>query len=364
MRVLFSTLLMFFVCSHVFAHKPSDAYLTLNAGAQGLSGHWDIAVVDLDAALALDDNHNGEVTWGEVKQKRDALLAYAAKSLTVSQGSTACALQLNPPTTIDHSDGTYLRFVFNAGCNMYADKVLAIDYAMMRGVDPHHRGIAALNVFGSTSTRVLNNQATATPTSGAFSAFVDFVREGIVHISIGLDHVLFIVLMVAAAVRPFALWPRKALWPLAAMVTAFTVAHSLTLGLALFEWVNVSSRWIEPAIAATVLICAIDVVRPFLLGPRWLYAFAFGLLHGLGLASALTALKLASEDRLLALLGFNVGVEIGQLVIALVAYAVLRSVVAAKINVATVSRFAALPVAFIALIWLGERLSDSKWIPF
>lgn len=366
MRALLISALTWLVCSAALAHKPSDAYLTLNATAQGVTGHWDIAVVDLDAALALDSNGDGAVTWGEVKQHNAAVMGYAAKSLLLTQGAQACALQWATPTTIDHSDGTYLRFGLAAACPLQASSPLTIQYALLRGVDPQHRGIAALNVFGAASTRVLSNQAQAAHSSGqsSSSAFLDFVREGFVHISIGLDHVLFIILMVAAAVRPFAGAPAKALWPLAGLVTAFTVAHSLTLGLALFGFANVSARLVEPAIAATVLICALDVVKPFLRGPRWLYAFAFGLLHGLGLASALTAINLATEERLLALFGFNVGVEIGQLAIALMAFAVLQVIAATKFGLANTTRFAALPVALVALVWLGERVNDTKWIPF
>ncbi len=365
MRTTLFTLFACLLSSVSLAHKPSDAYITLSANAQGASGYWDIAVVDLDAALGLDSNRNGELTWGEIKQQQAQIVDYASKRLSMSQGALTCPLQLAAPTTVDHSDGTYLRFALTAACVLEKNQAVTLQYSLLRGVDPHHRGIAALNLFGVASTQVLNNQADAqSPSARRSSAFLDFVREGIVHISIGLDHVLFIILMVASAVRPFAFAPRKALWPLVGLITAFTVAHSLTLGLALFGWANVSSRWVEPSIAATVLLCALDVIKPFLRGPRWAYAFGFGLLHGLGLASALTALNLATEQRLLALFGFNVGVEIGQIVIALLAFGALQIIAATKIGVLTTTRFAALPVALVALIWFGERINDTKWLPF
>ena len=99
------------------------------------------------------------------------------------------------------------------------------------------------------------------------------------------------------------------------MVTAFTVAHSITLGLAALGVVRVSRRIIEPAIAASVLLAAANNCARSSGRDRWVVAFALGLLHGFGFSSVLAELGLPQGQLLAALFGFNAGVELGQLVL-------------------------------------------------
>jgi hypothetical protein len=350
-------------CSAAHAHKASDSYLTLTANAQGVSGHWDIALRDLDAMTQIDSNDNGEITWREVRTAHPQIARVALDNLRLQQGDTRCTLSAGEQTLVEHTDGAYTRIPLTSPCVLNANAALAVGYTLLQNIDPQHRGMLALTHFGETSTRVLNPNDSAADAARAQPSFLSFVSEGIHHILIGIDHVLFVALLVAAAVRTQPGSLRAALWPLAQVVTAFTIAHSLTLALAVFGWVNLPSRWIETLIAASVCVCALDIVRPFLKGPRWVLAFCFGLLHGLGLASALTALSLPASERVLALLGFNVGVEIGQLAIALAAFALLYAASRITRNPLTVARFAAVPIAAVAMVWMLERSLDTKWLP-
>jgi len=172
--------------------------------------------------------------------------------------------------------------------------------------------------------------ASDTPDSG----FAGFVREGIHHILIGYDHILFLLSLLLPAVwvrraatagaggttGAGAAWrPAEALRPALAnvlkVVTAFTVAHSITLALAVFDLVNPPPRWIESAIAASVVLAALNNLRPVISESRWKLTFVFGLVHGFGFASALKDAGLAQGALVAPLVGFNVGVEIGQLCI-------------------------------------------------
>jgi hydrogenase/urease accessory protein HupE len=179
---------------------------------------------------------------------------------------------------------------------------------------------------------------------------LSFVGEGVRHIVTGFDHVLFIVTLMLV-VRS---WRH-----LAVIVTSFTAAHSVTLALATLGVVAVSPRIVEPLIAVTVLVVAVDaVVRPEAKA-RAAVAFGFGLVHGLGLSSVLRDLGLSGREVIPALFGFNVGVEIGQLAIVAplfwlilllrkreTAYARLRGVLCAS-------------VAAVALFWIAVRVHDA-----
>ena len=99
------------------------------------------------------------------------------------------------------------------------------------------------------------------------------------------------------------------------VVTAFTVAHSITLSLAALGVISLPSRLVESAIAASVVLAALNNVCPVVYGGRWIIAFCFGLIHGFGFASVLTDLGLPQDSLLLALVAFNLGVELGQLAI-------------------------------------------------
>jgi hypothetical protein len=164
-----------------------------------------------------------------------------------------------------------------------------------------------LNAYTYAELGIDPSQAPAAPQlqKGTVS-FASFVGQGILHIFTGFDHVLFLVTLLLV-VRS---WRH-----LAVVVTSFTAAHSLTLALATLGIVTIPSRIIEPLIALTVLVVAVDAIARPQASARAAIAFGFGLVHGLGLSSALRELGLGGRELVSALLGFNLGVEIGQLAI-------------------------------------------------
>jgi hypothetical protein len=145
---------------------------------------------------------------------------------------------------------------------------------------------------------------------GALAAAGVYLAQGIEHILLGVDHLLFVLGLLAIVRTP---------WMLVKTITAFTVAHSLTLAVATFGIATVPAAPLNAAIALSILFLGPEIVRAwrgqtsFTIRHPWVVAFAFGLLHGFGFASGLAALGLPRGDIPLALLMFNVGVEIGQL---------------------------------------------------
>lgn len=181
-------------------------------------------------------------------------------------------------------------------------------------------------------------------------SFSAFVLLGIRHILGGYDHLLFLLGLFLACER----WRT-----LVVIVSCFTVAHSLTLALATLGYVHLPARIVEPGIAATIAFVGLEnLFRPHEPRGRWIYAFAFGLIHGLGFASVLIDLGLGSDRRslLVPLFSFNLGVELGQLVVAALVLPLLwrlkRHPAFARRGVPALSAL----VALAGLCWFCERL--------
>ncbi|MEP9356901.1 HupE/UreJ family protein [Xanthobacter sp. KR7-65] len=147
-----------------------------------------------------------------------------------------------------------------------------------------------------------------------------YVNLGIDHILRGIDHLLFVLGLI---------WLVRGGWKLVKTITAFTVGHSLSLAAATFGWVGVPERPLNAAIALSIVFVGVEIVKlqrgeeGLTARYPWTVAFAFGLLHGLGFASALTSLGIPQATLPIALLFFNVGVEIGQLMFVMVVLALL-----------------------------------------
>jgi hypothetical protein len=361
------------VAAPAFAHKPSDSYLTLNVQGKQVSGQWDIALRDLDMAIGLDADGNGELTWDEVKARHPAIAAYALSRLSIAvKDSGACKLAVTEQLLDDHSDGAYAVLRLAATCP--ADvSTLDIDYRLLFDIDPQHKGLLRLGYQGTTSTAIFTpdapRQALAVAGVSRLTQFLDYVRHGVWHIWIGFDHILFLLSLLLPAVLLFAngRWQGGASFKASCIdvlkiVTAFTLAHSITLSLAVLGVLSVPSRVVESAIALSVVLAALNNIWPLFQRRRAVAAFAFGLIHGFGFASVLLDLGLPAASLLLSLVGFNVGVELGQLAIVAVflpiAFSLRQSAFYRKIVLVGGSSV----IVAIAMVWLIERVLDLKII--
>ncbi len=360
------------------AHKPSDSYLTLRApdSAQPeLAGQWDIALRDLDFAIGLDGDGDGNITWGELRARHDDIAAYALARLSVQADGADCQVRAGSQLVDEHTDGAYTVLPLRVTCPRVPQQ-LGVGYRLFADIDPQHRGLLRLDFGGASRTAVLDPQAPLQPFElarpGRWRQFADYTREGVWHIWIGFDHILFLISLLLPAVL---VWQGRGQWRAAdgfrpvfidvlKIVTAFTLAHSITLSLATLGVVELPSRWVEAAIAASVLLAALNNLWPLVQGRRWLVAFAFGLVHGFGFASVLADLGLPRDALALALVGFNVGVELGQLAIVALflplAFVLRRS----RFYRQGVFVGGSLLIAALSLVWLGERLFNFKLLPF
>ena len=368
------------LCLHLsaWAHKASDSYLVVDAKGSAVTAQWDIALRDIDFALGLDSDGNGEITWGELRTRQTEVAAWALARLVLDRGGP-CPLQLDQLQVDDHTDGAYAVLQLTGVCPAPMGD-LALSYRLLFDLDSLHRGLLRATVDGTGHTTVLS------PTSGTLrfapgevsrlKQFQQYLVEGIWHIWIGFDHILFLLSLLLPAVLVYSsphapplrghwsgaerfgqVW-REVLW----VVTAFTVAHSITLSLAALGLISLPSRLVESAIALSVVLAAANNVWPVVAHRRWVVAFCFGLIHGFGFASVLAELGLPTDALALSLLGFNLGVEVGQMAIVAaflpVAFALRHTAFYRK----GVFVWGSLLTMLVAGLWLVERVFDIKLI--
>ena len=356
------------------AHKPSDSYLILQPDGERIEGQWDIALRDLDYAIGLDSDDDGEITWGELRARHEAIAAYALAHLELRSNGVDCPSLATGQWVDRHSDGSYTVLRFEARCPLRIT-MLEASYRLFFDLDPQHKGLLRLDLpAGKGTTTAIFSPDTSTQTfelAGAsrMQQFFDYLKNGIWHIWIGYDHILFLLSLLLPAVAHFAgrRWQplasiKPAFWDVLRIVTAFTVAHSITLSLAALGVIQLPSRWVESAIALSVVLAAANNVFPLVLGRRWVVAFFFGLIHGFGFAGVLADLGLPRDALVLALVGFNVGVEFGQLAI-VTAFLPLAFVLR---KTTFYRRFVliggSLAIVVVAIVWLAERALDVKLI--
>jgi hypothetical protein len=370
---LFAAFLVF-ASQTAHAHTQSSAYLTLHAGTTGLTGEWRLALRDLDDAIGLDVNDDGLITWAELRSRQEAVCAYALSRLHIQGDGQTGFLRVNEFLVDDLSDGAYavLRFDIEG---LHQPRRLEVNYNAFFDIDPKHRGLLRLEHNGQTQLAVFSpatlSQAFEFGVTAPHNPFFTFLKEGVWHIWSGYDHILFLLALLLPGVlrRRDGSWqpvadPRRAIVNVLKVVTAFTVAHSITLSLAVLGFVHLPSRLVESAIAASVVVAAFNNLVPLFPEGVWMVAFGFGLLHGFGFANALRDLGLQHGQLAVTLFGFNLGVEIGQLAIVAVFLPLALSLRRLLFYQRFILRVGSAAIIVVASTWLAERVLDFKWLPF
>ncbi|GAB3002175.1 HupE/UreJ family protein [Psychrosphaera aestuarii] len=346
-----------------FGHQLSTSYLTLKSESekpQNLLGKWQVEVKDLEQVIDFDINNDGNITWQEVTLQQSAISQFIKRVLTITQKERQCIVSSQGPLKLDsHFNLPYLDIPILVNCQ--STGAFAIKYDAFFDFDSNHKSLISINntsfVYDITDSEgfVGVDQVTA------YSTAVEYLYQGILHIWMGLDHILFLIalLLTCVLIREQNKWlasPSKVqiLKQTAWIVTAFTIAHSITLTATAMGIIAPSSKWVEIGIAISVVVAALNNIWPVVIRLGWV-TFGFGLLHGMGFAGVLGELGLSNEYQLLSVLTFNLGVEIGQLAILAVTLPLL--ILAREFNwyQRWLMPAGSLVIAIIATQWTIER---------
>ncbi|MBL9137267.1 MAG: HupE/UreJ family protein [Verrucomicrobiales bacterium] len=364
------TLLTFLAVPDACAHKTSDSYLRLRLEGVEATGQWFLALHDLEFAIGIDGNEDGAITWGELKARRAEILQYARERLVIEQSGAVLVPQYDAELQVDQlGNGGYavLRLMSVPGMQ---PGDFDLEYRPFFDIDRLHRGFVMVEQDGRVQQTVFGPLTTRQKFQGdaprPWREFGRFVREGVWHIWEGYDHLLFllVLLMPAVLVLDRGRWVPvggfgEAFVAVVKIVTAFTLTHSLTLSLAALGWVRLPSRWVEPAIAASIVVAAANNARPMVWERGWAIAFGFGLIHGFGFASVLDELHLPRRSLVRALVGFNLGVELGQLVVVAAFLPLAHGLRRAGFYRGWILRWGSVGAALLAAWWMVERLRTS-----
>lgn len=338
------------LASPPLAHDPGLSSLHVRRSPQELHVHAAFANADFVAAApVIDHDRDGDIEADELVRAAPELRRLAAASFVLA-GASAPAVELLDARIAENRDVELtLRFA------AVGDGPATLQLPLLRRLARGHRCYAA----AVDATGAVQVDALLQPTNDTFAVPADDVPNtgfaqagtffvlGIEHILIGFDHLAFLLALFAAGIT----W-RSAL----ATITAFTVAHSLTLLAAATGLVGLPASLVEAGIAASIVVVAIaNLRRRGGAGHRWPLAFVFGLVHGFGFANVLAELRVA-DDTSLPLLTFNLGVEVGQLTFAAVALPLLAFAARALPRCRVLDCVSVL-VGLAGVLWLIERVA-------
>ncbi|WFU18665.1 HupE/UreJ family protein [Bradyrhizobium sp. CB3481] len=328
----------------VLAHAVTTALIRIELVDNRL--HYALSVV-----LPEIPNRSAELLTSAANGDRSAaerVVAYAGQTLSLELGNARCRMgrvRISGAGANDARATIEIDFTCDAS---HGRLEIAEDWSALLG--EHYRTLG--NVRTANGERQVSFEESSRKIAievdrVAATGWFDFIKVGVEHIITGYDHLLFLVALLATA---------QGIWSVVRIVTAFTLAHSVTLSIATLNILTIPGYIIEPLIAASIVWVALEnllVSEPD--RRRWIWSFVFGLVHGFGFASALGELGLKGSAIVRALVGFNVGVEIGQLIFVAVflpALAMLKRGRGASLT----PRITSIAVAIAGTYWLGERI--------
>ncbi|WP_074127638.1 HupE/UreJ family protein [Bradyrhizobium sp. NAS96.2] len=331
-------------CADVSAHVTTTGLVRIELSGDRLSYALSVALPEIPQASAsmLNAAANGD------RSAAEAVAEAARRSVTVDLGGARCRAGR---VRIGGAGANETRATIEIGLTCdpgHGRLTVTEDWGGFLG--EHYQSLGNIRtssgerqvVFGETS-----RTAAIDIDRPVATGWLDFVKLGVEHILTGYDHLLFLLALLAIA---------RGFWSVVKIVTAFTLAHSVTLTLATLGFIRVPERIVEPLIAATIIWVALENL--FAAAPdrrRWMWSFGFGLVHGLAFASALGELELKGAALLRALVGFNAGVETGQLIFVVIALPLLTLMSQGRAAQLT-PRLASIAAAAIGTYWLLERV--------
>ena len=373
-------------------HAPDQSIIFLSVYSDAMGGRFEMEVNDINATMGL--NLQKGITKQEAQPYVEQIKAYFLANSKFESSLGLHEAKFNDNIEIlDLELGTFILLDFDLTNTASIPDYLDITYTGVFNVEPNHQGVVVVEynwkagIFNNESlislvfTESDTKQRLDLTDASVMKGFLTMIWMGIWHIFIGLDHILFILALVLPSVVVLLKMGEKSVYQPATVpglgevnswkavekfkpaiiyvitiITFFTISHCITLSLAALDIFNLPSRFVETLIALSIALAAWHNIKP-IFKKDWLIAFGFGLFHGFGFASVLGDIGLTGEYMVLSLLGFNLGVEIGQVAIICVIFPILFILRNTKYY-AKILVYGSLLLILISMYWFVERAFD------
>lgn len=389
MKKIFSIILLlaiFLLPQIADAHLVNQSYIFLRVYENsGIEGRFEMNAREINKVFGL--NLSNDFAEEDVAPYIDDIKAYLLKNSAFSSSLGNHKIILKKDIDVQSVYlGNFLKIFFVLENTETLPDELTVDYSAVFEKDDTHRGylITEYNWKAGVINDEMNislefapgdTQDTMSLTDvSVWKGFVAMVKQGVWHIWIGIDHILFLIALILPSVvrrredatgYSLSNWEavkkfKPAFYYILKVITFFTIAHTITLTLASLEIVNMPSRIAESIIAFSIGLAAFHNIRPIFKGRDWVIAFVFGLFHGFGFASVLGDLGLTNEFLTFSLLGFNVGVELGQLLIIALVFPILYLLRNRKIY-NKILVYGSVILIIVSVYWCIERIFDIEF---
>ena len=365
-------LMVLFFSTSVSAHQTGNSYLYVTEVNGQLRIDIDFIVRDLDnllqnTAQASKDKPTSTPTPEQLQAKQAAITQIIQASLVVEINEQAQTLDFIDQSIVLHNDGLYVRQRFSGPSIPVPVRFMVVRYGFFNQNDKLGRAFFKLRLGQEELSSVFDSsketQRFALGESKRWATMGLFTQEGAMHIWGGSDHLLFLftlllpgLMLLQRESNTSRLGTRAAGMFAFKVITAFTLAHSVTLLASVMDWITLPSRWIESAIALSIMLSAALNLQKRIVFSHWKLALVFGLIHGMGFANGLRELGLSHLYFMETLLAFNIGVELGQIAAVLAVGIPIVLLARNDQSKAWLTRWISVIVFLIALFWLIERL--------
>ncbi|MEM6673336.1 MAG: HupE/UreJ family protein [Planctomycetota bacterium] len=358
-------------------HAFNQSYIYLRIDEEQIEGRLEINLSDLNRAIGTDFRTDLTATEADVAARIDAIEEYLYDNVGFAIDGKPVELERKGHGMYESAGSQYVSCRFEMLGIDEIPKEIEVTHRLVFDVDREHRGFLVIEHFFEQGTFMNEGMVSLTFSPNETTQVLDLedrsiwkglaglTKLGVHHILIGIDHILFLLVLLLPSVlrREGRKWEprmrfRSALWQLLKIVTIFTVAHSITLSLASLGIVRLPSRLVESVIALSIAVAAIDIIVPVFRGKILAIVAVFGLFHGFGFANVLGEMGISGVDMAYSLLGFNVGVELGQVLIVLIVFPHLFMMRLSKLYREAYIQLGAAAAIFVSLYWFTERAFD------
>jgi len=361
------------------AHETEQPYLYTFVGEDSIDGRLELAIGDVEEALGLDLSGDDVEIEATLRSNAEALHAYSRDHLSIGADGNDWQIEFGAVDFFREAPGKLAFAVIQydvelAGASVPPDLDIAFDpfFEEIDGRDglllmtggfeggEYSRDKEILVTYNSSSP----DQVIDLGARGQWDNFTSSITLGVDHIKTGPDHILFVLALLLPSVLIFASgWHPvegfgSALWRVLKIATFFTIAHSITFTLAGMGWLPTPpSKIVETIIALSIAAAALHNLKPIFPNKEWSLSFAFGLFHGMGFASLVSDLDISRSSQLVSLLGRNVGIEIGQVVVILLLFPALYLLRRTPLYQPFLV-IASIGLAVLAMLWSTERIFE------